>query len=148
MCVCGQKAQVNVRPDMTYRTNTSRWEMAEDRRMWVHSPQRRSGTKSHGSCLLLLLLVAIVGAWGRCARAALVARGELRRCIHSGATSDVLSGAECKDVIVVTLTVPANKAVATETFTATVDAVSDPSLGVRKVRNLHLYWLITGTRKI
>ena len=112
--------------------------LAEDRRrrLLPHS-QRRSDTKSHGSCLLLLvLLIAIVGACGRCACAALVASGELRRCVHSGATSDVLGGAECKDVIVVTLTVPANKAAATETFSATVDAVSDPSVGVRKVRNL------------
>ena len=129
-------------------TRTSRSEMAEDRRrMWTHSPQR-SGTKSQGSSplLVLLLVAAIVGACARCVRAALVARGELRRCVHSGATSDVLSGAECKDVIVVTLTVPANKAAATETFTATVDAVSDPSVGVRKVCYLYLYSFATGTR--
>lgn len=80
-------------------------------------------------CVILVLAVCV-----RVARAALIASGELRRCVQSGAGSDdVLGGTTCKDVIVVTLTVPANKVAATEAFTATVSAVSDPFVGTRKV---------------
>ena len=65
----------------------------------------------------------------------LLAKSEIRRCTQSGTlrTSEDGTGNACKDNIVVTLTVPANRDTATGILTATVNSVSDPLSGVSKV---------------
>ena len=90
--------------------------------------------------------------------AALIASGELRRCVQASAlaslqlppsasssssTAEPLTDTSCKDVIVVTLTIPSDKVQATESLTATVDRVSDPAISGQKVRRTKTFHFLS-----
>lgn len=71
--------------------------------------------------------------------AALIANSELRRCVYSSneresdshfnESEDSFGNTKCTDKVIVTLTVPGNKNLATEELSATVNTVNDKMTG-------------------